>query len=274
MRFLALALVAGLPCAGLWLAGAPAAGHLLMAFGAPSLAAALIDDPAGKGMALAAAGRWQEAARAFTLDPANAYNRGNALAHARLYPQAIDAYQSALDADLDTEDAAFNKALVTGLLAAEAQEAALSAFNGANSPVIQDKQGHAVPAAEGENGGSGNGFAGSQEGMASPGARGGSKVARVGKGGQAGLDSGGGQATGAAGSGLGAGRSGGMTPDVAKAIAAAPVREQRMMEVRSILPTRAWLLTVPDDPGKYLKARLLAEQARRRQQPVATEGDD
>ena len=245
MRFIAAFLVVALPCAGLWLG-----------FG-------LMLQPAWQGALLAAAGRWPEAAQAYTLDPANAYNRGNALAHAGKYPEAIDAYQAALDLDGDDADAAFNKALVTRLLRGE-EKAANAAANGANSAVIQDKKGHALASDESGNGGSGNGFAGSQEGIASPGARGGSKVSKTGKGGQPGEDSGDGAATGSAGSGAGAGRSGGLNAEAAKAIAAAPLRVQRMMEVRSILPTRDWLLTLPDDPGKYLKARLLAEQARRR----------
>ena len=245
MKILAALLVVAIPCAGLW------------------LALGLVLQPAWQGALLAASGRWQEAAQAYTLDPANAYNRGNALAHAGKYPEAVDAYQAALDLDGDDADAAFNKALVAGLLTGQ-EKAAQAVANGANSPAIQDKKGHALASDEGQNGGSGNGFAGSQEGVASPGARGGGKVSKVGKGGQQGGDSGDGAATGSAGSGSGAGRSGGIAADTAKAIAAAPLRVQRMMETRSILPTREWLLTLPDDPGKYLKARLLAEQARRR----------
>ena len=34
-------------------------------------------------------------------------------------------------------------------------------------------------------------------------------------------------------------------------------------ETQSVLPTREWLDALPDDPGRYLKLRLSAEQARR-----------
>ena len=34
-----------------------------------------------------------------------------------------------------------------------------------------------------------------------------------------------------------------------------------MLEVRSVLPTEEWLATLSDDPGKFLKLRILAEQA-------------
>jgi Ca-activated chloride channel homolog len=39
-----------------------------------------------------------------------------------------------------------------------------------------------------------------------------------------------------------------------------------------VLPTREWLDTLPDDPGRYLKLRLSAEQARRLARGGSREG--
>ena len=75
MRPLLLA-AGGLVLAGLIVEPA-ALARLLLGAGLPGLAARVSDDPAWRGTALYAAGRYAQAAQAFSNSP---YNRGNALA--------------------------------------------------------------------------------------------------------------------------------------------------------------------------------------------------
>ncbi|TXM89552.1 hypothetical protein FV222_26500, partial [Methylobacterium sp. WL103] len=50
-------------------------------------------------------------------------------------------------------------------------------------------------------------------------------------------------------------------------VAEAPEKEVRRVtksfEAHEIRPDRLWLQTLPDDPGRYLKLRIKAEQTRR-----------
>ena len=50
-------------------------------------------------------------------------------------------------------------------------------------------------------------------------------------------------------------------------VAAPPEKEARRVtksfEAHEIKPDRLWLQTLPDDPGRFLKMRLKAEQVRR-----------
>ena len=59
-------------------------------------------------------------------------------------------------------------------------------------------------------------------------------------------------------------------------VAAAPEREARRVtksfEAHEIHPDRLWLQTLPDEPGRYLKLRLKAEQARRIEAGTAIPG--
>lgn len=164
MRLAAAILVALLPCGALWLAGPPAIGqgigHALLAFGFPSASAPFFDDPAWKGVALYSAGRWREAADAFGTDPANAYNRGNALARAGRYAEALAAYQAAIDATPRNEDAAFNKAVVAALAGRQAETAARTVPHRANADAKRTLHGDGLPHAEEQTGETGSGSGG------------------------------------------------------------------------------------------------------------------
>jgi Ca-activated chloride channel family protein len=270
MRRLAAATVVLLPCAVFWLVGQPMIGRGLLALGHPGAAAAFFDDPEQKGAAFYFARRWSEAAAAFGTNAANAYNRGNALARAERFAEAVAAYDQRLAADPDDEDAAFNRALVASLIARKAAPADANAIS-ANSAASRARDTHDESHADGETGGSGDGFAGGQEGASKPGAQGGSKAGKLGRGEQSSFESGQGQAKGSAGDSDGAGRTGGLQVDVAKAIRDLDRRVRRRLEARSVQPTIEWLSTLADDPGRFLKLRILAEKARRKARPAVAE---
>ena len=274
MKRLAALLVFILPCAALWLGGTPLLGHALMAAGQPGLAATVFADAASRASALYAAGQWQAATEAFGTLPENAYNRANALARLGHYAEAVEAYGTALDMEPDNADARFNLALVSALVAEGAVDTGTKGSAGADSQAIEERQGHALPAADGETVGTGNGFAGSQEGSSSRGAQGGGKIGKTGKAGDNNA-AGDGQAKGSASSGGGAGRSGGMALDVAvtNALQGNNRKIQRLMVQHAVTPTPDWLASLPDDPGKYLKLRILAEQERRKGGAMAS-GED
>jgi len=274
MRLLAAVLVLLLPAAGIRLEGRHLVGRALLTMGYSSAAAQFLDDPAWRGAALYAAGRWQEAADAFGPGVALAYNRANALARAGRYAQALEAYDTAIDADPDNADAQFNKSLVAGLLAEASDHSDGVSAVLASSAASERRQGSRLPSAEGQTSGTGTGFAGTQEGSSSRAPQGGSKVGRRGTGEQTSSDSGAGQATGSASDAAGAGRSGGVMVDVAGMIRARDRRYSRMLEVRSVEPTAQWLSTLPDDPGQFLKLRILAEQARRKARSAVDRRDD
>jgi len=268
MRQLAAAIVVLAPCAAFWPVGLPMIGEGLRALGYPNTAAALLENPEQKGVAFYVAGRWSEAAAAFGIGGASAYNQGNALAHAERFAEAVAAYDQALAADPDDEDAAFNRALVASLIAEKMAPADANAVN-ANSAASRTRDTHEESRTDGETGGSGDGFAGNQEGASKPGAQGSSKAGKFGRGEEASLESGQGQATGSAGDSDGVGRMGGVQVDVAQTIRDRNRRVQRRMEARSVQPTVEWLSTLQDDPGRFLKLRILAEKARRKARSAA-----
>ncbi|PLX81675.1 MAG: hypothetical protein C0617_16420 [Desulfuromonas sp.] len=98
---------------GLWLRQDQQAARALEK-GEASAAAEGFTDPAWKGAAHYRAGEYQEAEQALQgLAAADAlYNRGNALARLGRYPQALEAYEKALEKDPDHADAAHNRDLV------------------------------------------------------------------------------------------------------------------------------------------------------------------
>ncbi len=263
MRRLALTIVVFLPGAAFYCFGLPMVGTGLLTLGLNSAAAVFFDDPAQKGAALYLSERWSEAAEAFGSNSSNAYNRGNALAHAERFTEAIAAYDQALSAEPENEDAAFNKALLAALIDERPAGADYGSIN-ANSAASRARETHESPHADGETGGSGDGFAGDRESASKPGAQGSSKAGKIGKGDQAASDSGQGQAKGSAGDSEGAGRVGGVQVDVAKTIRDRDRHIRRRMEARSIQPTPEWLSSLPDDPGRFLKLRILAQKAQRK----------
>lgn len=96
MRGVALLTACALLAATLLGGGAPF-GRIALALGLPSIAAPFFKEPAWRGIALYRAGRWAEAAEAFT--QARAFlNLGNAEAHAGRYAAALEAYDIAIAA--------------------------------------------------------------------------------------------------------------------------------------------------------------------------------
>ena len=273
MRQLWFALVIAIPAVALLTGGTTATGHFLFTMGYASASAFLLHDPAWKGYVLAAAGRWEEAAEAFGDAPSNAYNKGNVLALSHHYHDAIEAYESALDANPEDEDARFNMELIRRILAGGAVDACPSR-NAANASANKEHHGKSSDSHDGEASSSGNGYIGNQEGASTSGSQGNSKVSKVGAGSQGTPDNGLGKATGSASSGAGACRAGGNLADVT-----AMLRENQRRFVRgytgeAVVPTVEWLQTLHDDPGEYLKLRIKAEQMRRAAHAASSKEDD
>jgi Ca-activated chloride channel family protein len=275
MKIFAALIALTMPCAFIWLTGASLAGYVLLGLGFAETAARFFDDPAQKGIAFYQAERWDEAADAFAKaalnSPATAYNLGNALAQAHRYKEAVAAYDLALAAVPDNQDAAFNKALLGELI--EMEQISGSASTGtANSAVSRTRSAHDGDQTEAETRGSGDGFAGAQEGASNDGAPGSSKAAKSSA--RNNPSSRAEEGMGSAGSAEGIGRTGGQLVDFAKLFQERERRYRRRLEERSIVPTLEWLSTLPDDPGRFLKLRILAEKARRSKTSPAPEQDD
>ncbi|MGU3536384.1 tetratricopeptide repeat protein [Methylobacterium sp. A54F] len=265
--------VAGLGLAGIGILGLAAVseprtglGRLLMGLGLPGVAAEVFADPAWRGPALYEAGDYAGAAALFrTAGKRGGYNLGNALARMGDYAGAIAAYDEALQYNPRDADAQANRSLIARLI-----EEAIDRGKGGgiangtaqygaryNNTANQDKNDDINASSSGE------GLAGNKESSASASLPGNSAVARRGRAEQQSIDSGRGEARGSASDAAGRGRTGGGSAMVA----AAPEREVRRVtksfEAHEIRPDRLWLQTLPDDPGRYLKLRLKAEQARR-----------
>nr|WP_238183172.1 tetratricopeptide repeat protein [Methylobacterium trifolii] len=260
--------LAGAAILGLALVSQPRTGlgRLLMGVGLPGAAAAIIADPAWRGPALYAAGRYDEAAALFRNGGRrNSYNLGNALARMGDYPGAIAAYDAALQFNPRDADAQANRSLIAKMLAEAIDRgkgggiANGTAQYGAryNNTANQDQNDDIDASSSGE------GLAGNKEASASSSLPGNSKVARRGKAEQQSIDSGRGEARGSAGDAAGRGRTGGGSAMVAEAPEKEVRRVTKSFEAHEIRPDRLWLQTIPDDPGRYLKLRLKAEQTRR-----------
>ncbi|MGB1092025.1 MAG: tetratricopeptide repeat protein, partial [Oceanobacter sp.] len=90
----------------------------------PQQAAQTFEDPGWKGSAAYQAGDYEQAAKAFAKDqsPNAQYNRGNALAQAGKLEQALEAYDQALAANPDNQDAIYNRKLVEEALKQKQQQ--------------------------------------------------------------------------------------------------------------------------------------------------------
>ncbi len=266
---IALFAAGGLALVGL--AVEPAAlARLLMGAGMPGLAAAISDDPAWRGTALYAAGRYREAAEAFAGSP---YNRGNALALAGDLKGAMAAYDAALVRDPSDEDAKANRELMARLLdtpdapggrtagEANAQADATTRYATKTESDAND----AGTASTGE------GLAGHREASTAADSPGNSKAARTGKAEQRAVDPGRGQARGSASDAEGGGRQGGGNASVSEVVEREVRRVSKSFEAREIRPDRHWLATLPDDPGRFVRLRILAEQTRRRADGTAVQ---
>ena len=272
MRKLVLALLVLAPCAALVFAGPLLLGHALFATGFTRAAARFLGDPGWHGYTLAREGRYAEAAEAFGDAPVNAYDRGNAYARAGFYQRALDAYDDALEADPEDEDARFNKALVAKLL-----DGALTRPGGtqgnANAVAMHEKKHGGQGNAEGKTNSLGVGFVGNKEGSSTSGTQGNSKVSKVGSGGAEATDSNSGKASGSAGLASGKGRTGGDLADITAQLALNQRRYSPMFVAKTIKPNVEWLQTVPDDPGSFLKLQIRAEHKRRLERQDADAGD-
>ncbi|TXN19894.1 tetratricopeptide repeat protein [Methylobacterium sp. WL30] len=240
-------------------------GRLLIGVGLPSAALAVLDDPAWRGPALYEAGRYDEAAAVFRNGGRrNAYNLGNALARTGDYAGAIEAYDAALQFNPRDADAQANRSLIAQLVAEAIDRKGGGTANGSaqygaryNNTANQEKDNTLQANSSGE------GLAGNKEASSSASIPGNSKVARRGQAEQQTVESGRGEARGSAGDAAGRGRTGGGSAMVAEAPEKEVRRVTKSFEAHEIRPDRLWLQTLPDDPGRYLKLRLKAEQGRR-----------
>lgn len=264
--------LAGAGVLGLMLVNEPRTsfGRLLMAFGLPGAASGVIADPAWRAPALYAAGRYPEAIAIFRAQGRRgSYNLANALARSGDLRAALDAYDEALLYNPRDADAQANRSLVARLVEEQDEQTKGGGIANATAQYGSrfkkndnlDKNNDAVKATS-----SGEGLAGRGEASSTESLPGNSAVSRRGRAEQQALDSGQGQARGSVGDASGRGRNGGGSAFVA----AAPEKEARRVtksfEAHEIHPDRLWLQTLPDEPGRYLKLRLKAEQTRRQEE--------
>ena len=270
-RVIAVVLVL-VPSVAIVLAGPPLLGHLFFALGYKSVAAKLLGDPGRRGYVLAHAGDDLAAAEAFGSAPANAYNRGNALTRAGRYDAALDAYDVALQADPEDEDARHNKAIVEQILDAAATEAGAAGGN-ANARANVERHHGGAGSQDGDTSSTGIGYTGNKEGATNASTQGGSKVSKMGKGQQSASGDNSEKASGSAGQAAGRGRSGGdMVDSITAQLAANQRKYSPTFTQLNVQPTVEWLQTVTDDPGSYLKLQIRAEQKRRREQAEREQG--
>lgn len=262
MTRLSILIVVGLPLIAAALIGVDPAARVLIAIGLSDQAAWLARDPMLRGEALYASRRWTEAAAAFRdAGSFGSYNLGTALARDRRLAEAVRSYDTALVLDPHDDDAAFNRALVLALLERTAQAGA-GAMPGSGVNVPPGQGG--VPASDDDRPppGDADGRAGNDDAQAASGSAGGSKALRQ-KGDDASRNAVPRQATGSAADAEGPGSKSAELAEVAKQIKERWRRFGKSYEAQSVLPTREWLDAIPDDPGKFLKLRLAAEQVQR-----------
>ena len=273
MRKIALFLLVLVPVVGLAAAAPLLLGHAMFALGFKNEAARFMGDPGWKGYALARDGDYLSAVKAFGEAPANAYDKATALAHAGLYRQALDAFDTALDADPEDADARFNKAIVAKLLDAEATPRG-EANGNANASSRSERHHGGSGDQEGDTNSVGIGFVGNKEGSSNSGPQGGSKVSKIGKGQTSDSGNDTEKASGSAGQSGGKGRSGGDLADITEQLAANQRRYSPVFTSKTIRANTEWLQTVPDDPGQYLKLQIRAEHKRREALAARAAGDD
>lgn len=267
MKRLALALMLlAIGIGGAYFAqGSAPFGRLLLAVGMPSAALHFLDGAEWRGVALYRAGRFEEAATAFSAAGRGyAFNRGNALARAGKYRDALTAYDVALGANPADEAAAANRALIAALLDhPEPLTGGASTEGGAAKSEkdlrSEDREGDTETGKSKR-----DGMAGAREAGLQSDAPGGSKVARKGATEQKAQSAGEGKANGSATDAEGAGKASITDAIIAKQFELVRKRELgKSYDAQAASANRQWLATLPDDPGRYLKLRLRAEHARR-----------
>ena len=248
------------------LAGGDRGGRLLLHWDMPSLAASVLRDPAWRGIALYQAGRQPEALAALraTRSPEAAYNLGNALARAGDLSLAVKAYDLALRRDPDDGDARANRALVQALLSPHAPPVKGKASSAASATAARESASENTAGdAAGLLSSQGDGMAGTRESGASADKAGSSRVDRRGDAepglSEDGLSSSKGAASDSAGR---AGRGGGQT-SLAKSDGPSPREPAPPPTMETAQATLQWLASLPDDPVRFLRARIAAEHQRR-----------
>lgn len=235
-------------------------GRRLLEANRPDEAAAAFEDPAWRGVAFYRAGRLRAAADAFRQagDPRSLYNLGNALARLDDYEGALKAYDAALVLAPDNEDARANRQLVARLI--DTSGARRVSGGGADSDAsrnVGDRD--AADEDEGTRSGLGDGAAG-QRGTPSASPTQGRNPAPQRAAIQQPQPEEAGAAKGSAADSEGAGRTGeGAAPESRSGAGAAPPEQQQ----EGWQATEQWLAAIPDDPGRYLRARIAFEHARR-----------
>ena len=272
MRRLVAAILVLVPCAALVVVGPLVLGHVLFALGFKAEASRFLGDPGWRGYMLAREGRYLEAAKAFGPGVVNAYDRGNALVRAGLYHDALDAYDDALAADPEDEDARYNKALVTKILDSAATPPGTAPGN-ANAVGMHQRNHGGLGNQNGDTNSLGVGYVGNKEGSSTSGTQGSSKVAKISRGDAKEADSNSLKASGSAGQASGRGRSGGDLADITEQLAANQRRYSPIFTAKVLEPNIQWLETVPDDPGSFLKLQIRAERKRRLAREEEAAGD-
>ena len=236
--------------------------HSLLKLGFPSIASTLFRDPSWRGVALYKAGEWKEAAAMFATNNEENYNLGNALAQNGHYDEAIAAYERALVVQPDDEDAAYNKALLEAALQNYPTPPKINLPQSLyNSPAIKAGGTRDRPVTENNLGGAGAGLAAGSEtqGQSSKGdsaAKDGSSLSPAG-------DDNHQSASSAAGSTESVSQKEQTQVNFPDLLQERESRMRRRQQEAGVHPSLEWLQTLPDDPGQYLKLKILAEKARR-----------
>ncbi len=97
-----------------WFAGGPLIlGQMALSLNQPKVAAGLLNEPYWQGIALYRQGRYLDAAEAFRqAGPSASFNRGNALAQAGHYADALAAFDAVIARDPTDQEARENHALI------------------------------------------------------------------------------------------------------------------------------------------------------------------
>ncbi len=106
----------------------------LLEEGQAAEAAQTFDDSTWQGIAAYKAQEYEEALQYWSNEesPITSYNRGNALARNGKFPEALEAYDQALGAKPDWEDAQFNRDLVANLLKSQQKQSQEDKSSGGN----------------------------------------------------------------------------------------------------------------------------------------------
>jgi tetratricopeptide (TPR) repeat protein len=236
-------------------------GRMLLSAGMPSAAAVLLLDPKWKGVAFYSAQRWSQAADAFRASgaPESAYNLANALAQARLYADALAAYDQALAESPDDDDARNNRGIIAALLEAEASRPSNPVAGASGSAATQHRDRDAgAPRGENARSSGRDGMAGTRETASDSAALGGALKRASTVPGHS-FDAIRSEPAGSAANYGGIGQAGGARRTLLEDSA----RMAKPIEMESAQVDKQWLQTLSDDPGRFLKLRLAAEHNRR-----------